>query len=173
MRGDLVRILRQGAAVSAVRDSALRGRGEVAAVACRFCAALDLGQFAERRGGSFLSRLDASTERLRQALPSGGRSWGAARNVIDLFLREAFYNRYICTQFRLERAEEWLELPLDSNLARRLRSAFPECRLPPWRSPTSLTPAVNSSYQGVAAEIADNKGIARVHLGAFLRPPSL
>ena len=172
MRGDLIRALRQGVAVSAVRDSAVHGRGAVAAVASRFCAALELAQFAERRGGSFLSRLDASTESLRQALPSGARSWGAARNVIDMFLREAFYNRYICAQFRLERAEEWLELPLDANLARRLRSAFPGCRLPPWRSLTSLTPAVNSNYQGVAAEIADNKGIARVHLEAFLRPPS-
>ena len=172
MRGDLVRALRQRAAVSAVRDSAVRGRGAVAAVACRFCAALDLAPFSERRGGRFLSRLDASTERLRQALPPGGRSWGAARNVIDMFLREAFYNRYICDQFRLERAEEWLELPLDSSLARRLRSAFPECRLPPWRSLTSLTPAVNSNYQGVAAEIADSRGIARVHLESFLWPRS-
>jgi hypothetical protein len=165
--------MQQGAAVAAVRDSVVRAAGAAAAAAYRFCASLDLGPFAQRRGGSFLSRLDVSTERLRRTLPSADRSWGAARSVIDRFMREALYNRYLCAHFRLERAETWLELPLDPIVARRLRSAFPEGGLPPWRDLRSLTPAVNSNYQGVAAEIAERKGIARVHLGTILLSPSL
>jgi hypothetical protein len=168
----LILALQQVAAASAVRGSAVRGGGAAAASAYSFCATLDLAPFAERRGGTFLSRLDASTDRLRRALPSRGRSWGAARNVVNLFLREALYNRHVCAHFRLDRSEEWLELPLGPILARRLRSGFPKCGLPPWRNLDALTPAVNSNYQGVAAEIAETKGIARVHLEALLWPPT-
>ena len=164
-----IRALQQGAALSAARAGGGRG---AATAAFRFCAALDLAPFAERRGGIFLSRLDASTERLRLALPAGGRSWGAARGIINLFLKEALCSRLLCAQFRLDRAEPWFELPLRPDLARRLRSAFPEAALPPWRNVKTLTPAAHANYQGVAAAIAETRGIARVYLETLLWPPS-
>jgi hypothetical protein len=170
---DFIRGLQHRVASSAWAHPAGGGpEGAAAAAARRFCARLELGTFAVRRGGTFLSRLETSTVRLARSLPYSGRSWGAARAFLDRFLREALYNRYICAYFGLEKAEEWLELPLDAIVAQRLRLSCPGCGLPPWRSVKSLTPAMNTNYQAVAARIAAEKGIARVHLDAVLWPPS-
>ncbi len=168
MDKNILRRLQELLAVRTLPDSVRHGHG-AGSVARTFCASLPLGQLGERHGGRFLSRLEASTVRRRRAPSPSGRSWGAAREVLNLFLREAHYNGYLCGHYHLERAEGWLELPLDTRRARRLLAERPGSGLPPWRGVKTVTSSMNSNCQGLAVEVAEQKGVAHVHLDVIWR----
>jgi hypothetical protein len=145
----------------------------VAKAARLFLASLPLRKFAASDENSFRRVLDEKTERLRQSLPDGARDWGLARKCLNIFLRDAFYNAYLRTEFGLSCAEPWYEVPLDSQVARRLeRVALREGRhpaLPKWTTLKDLQPTANDCYQAFALELAQqNRITARVHLDLYL-----
>ena len=157
-------------AISAIGASALRGQGAAGVVAAArdYLGNMRLGEFCVSRESQFRNRLDADTEKLLRAFPSKGRSWGAARKALNLFLRDAFYNAYLRKHFGLADAEYWYELPLDSAVARGLRRLAAKRSLPPWDGLKRLKPHQSQAYQEFAATVARERGIARVHLDAYL-----
>jgi hypothetical protein len=130
-------------------------------------AGLDLRQFGVSGQALFRRRLDRATERLSRALPPRGRSWGVARKLLNIFLRDALYTSYLREAFRLDRAEDLLELPLDSITARRLRFEVGRGQLPRWQGVKRISPAASAEFQAAAAAVASARGISRVHLDAF------
>jgi hypothetical protein len=108
--------------------------------------------------------LNRHTELLRHACPATGRSWGLARKLLNIYLRNALYTSYLRDAYRLHLAEQWYEIPLDSIVAKRLRA---EVRgLPRWPGVKHLRPAVSVLYQEAARSAAAKLGVAPVHLDA-------
>ena len=86
---------------------------------------------------------------------------------------------YLRERYRLDRAEPFFEVPLDSvtaeSIAKRIR-ASDEDGLPRWRGVRALDYRTSKRYQDVAARIAASKGILPVHLDAIwwgMRGPTI
>jgi hypothetical protein len=152
-----------------VGPSTVRGQRTpgLAKAAREYLANLSLAQFGTSRAALFRSSLDRATRQLKAQLPRKGRSWGIARKVLNIFLRDAFYNHYLRKQFQLDRGEALLEIPLDSITAGHVRNGTRLGRLPRWSGVKHLKSKSSDCYQREAAAIASRKGVARVHLDAF------
>jgi len=124
-----------------------------------------LGSFATRDRASFERALDGHTRRLIVALPKRGATWGLARKLLNIFLRDSLYTGYLSKAYGLASAEGLLEIPLDSITAKHLRKAAPE--LPRWRGVRHLDPHVSAAYQAAALLVAKRERTARVHLDAY------
>lgn len=160
-----VQAVQSRAARISVGASATRGNGAGVVVAGRlFLARLPLIDFATRRPDVFHQRLDTATGKLSASLPAGARSWGLARKLLNIFLRDALYTTYLADAFKLQEAEALFEIPLDSITAGHLQKAAGGRTLPRWSGVKYLTPEVSNSYQAFAAQLAVTKAIARVHL---------
>ena len=105
---------------------------------------------------------------LLDSLPINGRPWGAARKVINLFLRDALYNKYLCRKFKIDKLELWLEIPLDSAVARGLKTQAGHGGLPQWPGLKNLKPDVSDTFQRSALEYAHTRDIERVHMDMYL-----
>jgi len=104
----------------AIDPAALRNQGApgVAKTAREFLATLDFLRFARCGNQSvFAEELDRQTDLLKNRFPEGAQHWGTARKALNLFLEEAYYHRFLCEAYGLERIEEFLEVPLDSQVA--------------------------------------------------------
>ncbi len=112
--------------------------------------------------------LDRQTELLLDTLPIKNRPWGAARKAINLFLRDALYNQYLCKQFKLQLIESWLEIPLDSAVVKGLKLQSNPGELPRWPGLKDLEPNLSEKFQFFASKRANLKGVARVHLDMYL-----
>src|SRR5262249_55604340 len=151
-----LRAVQQRCARVAVGASTVRGQrapGLVQAARAHL-ATLDLQQFGVSGPALFRRRLDRATERLARSLPLRGRSWGVARKLLNIFLRDALYTSYLREAFRLDRAEHLLELPLDSITAKRLQAEVGRGRLPRWQGVKRVSPAASTELQAAAAAIA-------------------
>jgi hypothetical protein len=165
---DFVRCLQRRIAEGAVGPSALRNQGNrnVIARARTFLGELDLTRFVVGREPEFRKTLDRCTEQLRRAFPPRARHWGAARKALNLFLRDVLYNQYLADHLRFAKVEAWLEVPLDSYVAKDL-TALSLRSLPKWRGVKYLTPKESTEFQTVARQIASGHGIASVHLDVY------
>jgi hypothetical protein len=160
-------------AITAVAPSALRGQGKgCARGAHEFLSDVRLGRIPRSSVRAFRAWLDRQTDALDRKFPVRQSRWGGARKVINIFLRDAMYHRYLCHEYRLAKLEPWLEVPLDNLVANALkRDARCHGRrgeLLPWCGLKRVKPRVNAIYQEYAAEMAKRKGIARVHLDLYL-----
>ncbi len=153
----------------AIGTSTLRNQGApgVVSAAREFLKELDLDLFRVRNRDSFHARLSAATRRLKGRLPKRARNWGAARKALNIFLRDALYNHYLRSRHGLERLEEWLEVPLDRDVATALRRETQGASLPRWKTIKRLTPKISRRYQAVAQVVARRKGTQRVHLDLY------
>jgi hypothetical protein len=140
----------------------------MAKAAREFFGKLDLGSVPVGKQADFVHWLDAKTEELRKSFPLGGQHWGAARKVMNLFLRHACYNVYVRERYRLQRIEGWLEVPLDDIVAKKLKRAAGRGKLPYWPGLKGLDKEVSRIYQEFAEKFAGQKAIARVHLDPLL-----
>lgn len=118
----------------------------------------------------FNKYLDKHTELLKDKFPAEGKSWGAARKAINLYLRESVYNNFIADHYNLSsdfakfnHAIRFLEIPLDRSVSIGIVSDFTG-QLPKWTTIKNLTPEVSAAYQIGAKIIAETQKIARVHL---------
>ncbi len=163
---------RQRLANTSIGPTTLRNQGAPGVIdaAREFMKQLDLARFVTDSEAAFAQELNLQTEKLRQGFPDAAKeNWGAARKSINLFLAEAYYHQFICKAYGLDRIINFLEVPLDGQVATFLREAAQNMHirdLPAWRGIKYVTPQTNKKYQDFALTVA--KGIgpdwARVHL---------
>ena len=156
-------------AVSAVGPSAMRGQGKGVVKASReFLKSLPLAQIPKSSEARFQGWLDRQTEALLDELPIKGRPWGAARKAINLFLRDSLYSKYLSHRFGIGKLESWLEIPLDSVVARGLKAEAGRGGLPQWPGLKKLKPETSQCFQSFASKYARTLKIKRVHLDIYL-----
>ena len=165
---ELVAAFQSRAARVAVGASTVRGRGNAGVVGASrsFLRTLDLTAFGHAGMERFIASLDKTTAELREALPRNARSWGLARKVLNIFLRDCLYTTYLDGAFGLRTNEELFELPLDSITAVHLKRLAGRGVLPRWPGVRHLTAPVSAVFQEAAAGEASRRGMARVHLDA-------
>ena len=159
----------------AVGASALRNQGGSGLIksARGYFKALNIDLYgAAKDATAFLILLDNDTTALQSVFPTGAQHWGAARKAMNLFLRDACYNRYLSSHYGLGRIEQWLEVPLDKDVATGLiddlqagtysmPSGF---RVPNWTKIKALTATASAGFQSMAQTYSNLLGIARVHV---------
>jgi len=156
-------------AITAVGPSTLRGQGKgVLRASQDFLARISLARVPKSSKKRFQLWLDRQTELLLDSLPIKNRPWGAARKAINLLLRDSLYNKYLSRQFKLQSIEAWLEVPLDSAVAKGLKLHGNRGELPRWPGLKNLTRKLSEDFQAFASKQANLKGIARVHLDMYL-----
>jgi hypothetical protein len=161
-----LKMVQHRAARVAITASATRGQGGgVVACARPFLVGLKLGPFGTTDHRRFAHQLDAATDRLRACLPKRAASWGLARKLLNIFLRDCLYTGYLARAHGLGAAERLLEIPLDSITAKEIRKESPA--LPRWLGVRHLEPDRSAAYQEAALVIARRHGVARVHLDAY------
>jgi len=166
---DFIKTLQRKVAFTAVGPSALRGQGKgVLRASQDFLAQMSLARVPKASAKKFQHWLDRQTELLLNSLPIKNRPWGAARKAINLFLRDALYNKYLSEQFKLQSIEFWLEVPLDSVVAKGLRLKSNRGELPLWPGLKNLEANVSEVFQAFASKQANLKEFARVHLDMYL-----
>lgn len=166
---DFITTLQRKVAFTAVGPSALRGQGKgVLRASQDFLAQMSLARIPKSSAKSFQLWLDGQTESLLDTLPIKNRPWGAARKAVNLFLRDALYNQYLCKQFKLLSIESWLEIPLDSAVAKGLNLQSNRGELPRWPGLKNLKPNISEGFQVFASKQANLKRVARVHLDMYL-----
>jgi hypothetical protein len=163
--------LRKRIASAAIGASTIRRMGPkgTAKRARMFLSRLNLNRFRVDSGQEFSEVLDRATESFVAALPRKAKRWGLARKLLNIFLRDAAYNRYLSRYFGLWRIERWMEVPLDSHVGKQLRTS-PDGRrrhLPRWKTVIGLTPQESTEFQKVATMAARRKAVARVDLDVY------
>jgi hypothetical protein len=162
---EFIKLVKNREASISIGASTARGMGEGTVEAARkFLRSLDLSSFVTESEDAFLQHLDAKTEELQMKLPNRNRSWGAARKFLNIFLRGAFYNRFLCDHFGLYVLEDFLEIPLDESVATGLRSEHGGESLPRWNTIIRLGRQESAAYQAFARQVSRRKKCARVHL---------
>ncbi len=153
-----------------ISASAVRSQGSgTAEIARAFLAdELSLSTLRVSSESAYLHRLDSLTVGLQRRLRGKARSFGLARKLLNIFIRDCVYSRPLCLHFRLEQIEPYLEVPLDGIVGKRLREAALEQgqgqRVPRWQSIRALTRAESDQYQSFASELSARRKLARVHL---------
>lgn len=153
-------------ASTAIGPSTARGMGPSGMIprARKYLAGLPVRSFQVQTQKEFTAALDRATQRFVKSLPKGARHWGAARKFLNIYLRDLVYNRFLCEHYRLERIEPWLELPLDSHVAKGLRKERGGSRVPRWKTVIGLDAKLNDEYQTFASDVARQKHTSRIHL---------
>jgi len=167
MNDNFIKLVQKRIASTSIGASTARGMGPKGTIekARQFLMNLDLNIFGKAKNQTaFEELLDKTTEKLRRSLPTGAQHWGSSRKFINIFLRGAFYNRYLYRAYKLRKLKPWLEIPLDRDVADGLRSQRHVTILPAWKSVIGLDQDTSKLYQNVAIKIAKEKNISRVHL---------
>lgn len=163
---EYLRYLRERQASTSVGASTARGMGPKGTIhsARDFLGKLQLERFHKKSEAEFMSELDQATNELKASLPKGARKWGSARKFINIFLRGCAYNKYLCAHHKLHSIEAWLEVPLDSHVAKGLKQIAGRGKLPRWPGVIHLTPEDSALFQEFAAEVARSDGVNKVDL---------
>jgi hypothetical protein len=175
MENDFIGTIRKKTVISAIGVSALRNQGPgVLGKAQKFCEDMDLSIYSKAENEQeFQSYLDKNTEKMLDLFaaapdPIPNRPWGTARKALNLFLRDALYNKYLSREYELEKIEKFLEIPLDSVVAIGLNEAA-KGQLPKWTKLKLLEKNISNKYQKFAKDWAKEKDLpARIHLDALL-----
>ena len=167
---NLLNAIAKRQAVAAIGASAARGQGAsgvVTAIREALCR-VPLATFGVDDEARFVRQLDRITESVRKNLPRRAASWGLARKCLNIYLRDCFYNIYLNNHFELAKAESFFEVPLDSVVAKGLKSRRGRGELPRWPGVKNLKPTVSNEFQKAALDLSRTWGISRVHLDTYL-----
>jgi hypothetical protein len=150
--------------ITVIGPSALRNQGakEVIKIARKFLAKIKLSLFNTNSENDYLRVLDNETEKLTNNFPNNAQNWGAARKALNLFLREIFNNKFLGR--RLNIREEWMEIPLDNLIAKKLKKQDKLGKLPAWRGIKRLKPKDSIIFQEFAKDWASEENTTRVRL---------
>ena len=129
-----------------------------------FFQGVDLRRFRRRSEIAFAKELNAATNELEYSLPEGAQHWGSSRKFLNIFLRGCLYNQYICKAYSLDRLEPWLEVPLDSHIAKGLKRSAGRGQLPRWTTVIGLSQENSELFQAYASDFAARQKTFRVHL---------
>lgn len=159
-------LLHRRIANTSVGPSTARGMGPKGTIksARDFLCRLSLHRLKVKNQSAFRGVLDQMTKELQTTLPLDAQHWGSARKFLNIFIRNVFYNKYLCEHCDIGHLESWLEVPLDSHVAKGLKGELGGKNLPRWRTVIGLQPKVNKIYQDFALKVAVGKGTYRVHL---------
>jgi hypothetical protein len=170
-RNDFIRTLRRRTGITAVGPSALRGQGKgVLRATQEFLVNVDLSRIPKTNPKRYRKWLDRQTESLLDSLHVKKRPWGAARKALNLFMRDILYNRYLDRRYALTKIGSWLEVPLDSAVAKGLKRHAGRGNLPQWPGLKNLTREISDQFQDFARKHARRQRIERVHLDIYLWP---
>lgn len=138
-------------------------------MARKFLADLKLIELGDVTGEQYKEWLDRQTDILRSTFPEGAQdNWGAARKAINVFLEEAFHNKFLVKEYGLNRLAEFLELPLDSKVVMKIKEESQKYGirfdLGRWRGIKNLTAEQSARFQQCAAALATKRGIRRIYL---------
>lgn len=115
----LLALIQEFTAVSAVGASAVRGQPKNTVKGIReYLGKMNLCRMPKSDQKDFRRWLDLHTGRIQRKLPT---PWGIARKALNLFLRSCFYTHDLRRKHGFECVRRWLEVPLDSVVARELR----------------------------------------------------
>jgi hypothetical protein len=168
MTQDVLGAIQWFTARAAIGSSSMRGAAAGTVPAARdFLGQISLEGFGTANSKQFRVCLDTATNDLLRRLPKGGRSWGRARKGVNIFLRGCLYTCYLRDEYRLDRAEEFFEMPLDSITGAKIVRESKKIVLPQWDTVRDLDLRMSGIYQDAAAILAAEKGISRVHLDAM------
>ena len=173
MKKAFMDIVQERVAEVAIGASTLRniGASGVVEAAREFLKQLDLEKFVVKHEAVFRKRLDEETQALQKRFPSEAKHWGAARKAINIFLRDALYNRYLCQHFKLQQIDRFLEIPLDGYTAKGLKDKVEEHTKKHslrWPGLKGLNKSLNNRYQDIAEAIAKEHRTSRVHYDMIL-----
>ena len=157
----------RGARVSVTASATRKQGGGIVEPARAFLAVMPLSAFSTADPVVFTQRLNAATDELMATFPSESSSWGLARKLLNIFLRDCLYTSYLEAEHKLSAAEQLMEVPLDSISAAGLIEEASKGGLPRWPGVKHNTPQVSERYQDFAAQFAAKQGIARVHLDTY------
>ncbi|MFM7052762.1 MAG: hypothetical protein ACKOYN_11635 [Planctomycetota bacterium] len=141
---------------------------------------LDLRRLRSGSERAYLRHLDEATTAFMKRLGTrkGGAkskasaSWGLARKLLNIYIRDCVYSRMLCEHYRLAGIEPFLEVPLDSFVAKGLiaeaTARGQTRRLPRWSTIKGLRRADSDLYQRFASDLAAEYGHARIHLDVLL-----
>jgi hypothetical protein len=165
---DLLLAFQARAARGALGASTMRSAGAKGVVRAgrAFLSEVDLRAFRTPNPSRFRAALDDATDGLVRAFPREARHWGLARKGLNIFLRDCLTNVYLRDAYSLQVAEPLYEVPLDTVTGTTLYQ-LAGGSLPRWGTVRDLTPEVSDAFQAVALRIAEERGIARVHLDAI------
>jgi hypothetical protein len=167
---EFVKLMKRKMSQTSIGASALRNQGAKGLIKISryyFENEIILEEFKENLySNSYIQYLDNKTDDLLKLFPEKGKSWGAARKGLNLFFRDVIYNYYLRQQLNINDNShvhlQNLEVPLDKDVASGLKNN--NSNLDKWVSIKSLTKQISDKYQNAAKEIADKKGILRIHL---------
>ncbi|MBC8400701.1 MAG: hypothetical protein H8E14_04360 [Candidatus Marinimicrobia bacterium] len=153
---------------TSIGSSTARGMGLAGTIKSvrEFLGAMDLKRFNVGTMQAFEKELEVVTNELKSSLASGARYWGSSRKFLNIFLRNVQYNRYLWKYYNLDKLEKWLELPLDSHVAKGLKNDGGK-HLPRWISVIGLEKPKSDLFQSYAKTVAARRGIERVHLDLY------
>lgn len=164
---DYINLLRKRQASTSIGASTARNMGPAGTIqiARKFLMDLKLERFQKINEAKFKQELDLTTEAFKKALPPGAGHWGSARKFLNIFLRGCAYNKYLSAHYKLDGIEPWLEVPLDSHVAKGLKEEDAgQTNLPKWPGVIHLTPEDSKIYQCFASNVACKDGVNRVDL---------
>jgi hypothetical protein len=154
-------------------SSSLRNQGAagVLSAARDVAGKVNLRELSRATRKRFQKILDEITQKMLERFPTDAQSWGAARKGLNLFLRDATYNKDLCDFYGLDRLRRWLEVPLDKDVASALKTQPEGKPLPRWPGIKNLTPQVSRKFQAIAAKVAIRSRLARVDLDVYYWRP--
>ena len=178
----------------AVGPSTLRNHVPGVVDAARnFLAMLDLNKLKKKSVREYRKWLDKKTEKMMKTFPDGAKDdWGGARKVLNVFMKEAYFNKELESECNLFRLRDVLETPLDSIAAKRIRKYGKQkgiewacklcseddrescnkrklrCRKSAFPGIKNLKSYQSSGYQNVATEFALDMDLPRAEIDIIL-----
>ena len=164
-----IREIQKRVAYVSIGPSTLRNQGDkgVANVAQHYLMVIDLSHVSKMENqNDYLLWLNKMTNELKEQFPGRARgNWGAARKAINVFMEEAFYNKYLNNCYQLDKIAHFLEVPVDSYVINNLKKELNDAAvMPKWISIKKLKENDHEIIQGLANKIAEKKSVLRVFL---------
>jgi len=181
-RKEDIEAIREYVAVTSVGPSTVRGYAENTKSICqRHLSKFPLDALAECSPREFLEFLDARTTVLMRLMSRNRKLldhesyFGLARKVLNIFLRNSYYNQFLISRYNIAKHEGLFEVPIDSRSAAGIRRDCRDLEIvyeDPWYWNGLLYHDwdTNAQYQDAASRIAENEGTIRVHLDSYYYP---
>jgi hypothetical protein len=165
-KSDFLKLMQQYVANIAISGSTLRNQGAagIVQVSRKYLATLDMENLKKLDPLNYLQVMERWTDKLAQQFPDGAKNWGTARKAINVFMTQAFLNKYLSEEYGLQKFADVLEIPLDSQVAFGLRKLAERNKLPQWSGIRRLRPEISSRYQEFASQNAKERNIPKVCL---------
>lgn len=167
---DFIKNVQKRVANCSIGASILRGQGSGLSkkARCFLINELELGVLKNMDSRRFTVWLNNQTDALVEkflTVPPKRNCWGAARKTLNVFLENAFYDKFLCKAYSLHRLESVLELPFDRNTKAGLtvdapillRKRIPEKILNKWKTIRDIEKNSHGEFEKYAAKIAPKK----------------